>query len=60
VQDKLHYAIHGHTAAKLIKLRADSSKPHMGLQTWKNGGRGGKITKLDVTRWQELPDGDRA
>jgi hypothetical protein len=49
VQDKLHYAIHGHTAAELIKLRADSSKPHMGLQTWKNEGRGGKITKLDVT-----------
>jgi hypothetical protein len=49
VQDKLHYAIHGHTAAELIKLRADSSKPHMGLQTWKNEARGGKITKLDVT-----------
>ncbi len=49
VQDKLHYAIHGHTAAELIKLRADSSKPHMGLQTWRNEGLGGKITKLDVT-----------
>lgn len=49
VQDKLHYAIHGHTAAELIKLRVDASKPHMGLQTWKNEGRGGKITKLDVT-----------
>lgn len=49
VQDKLHYAIHGHTAAELIKLRADATKPHMGLQTWSNQGRGGKITKIDVT-----------
>lgn len=48
VQDKLHYAIHGHTSAELIKLRADATKPHMGLQTWNNQGRGGKITKLDV------------
>lgn len=49
VQDKLHYAIHGHTAAELIKLRADATKPHMGLQTWSNQGKGGKITKIDVT-----------
>ncbi|WP_442498145.1 RhuM family protein [Methylobacter sp. sgz302048] len=49
VQDKLHYAIHGHTSAELIKIRADSTKPYMGLQTWKNEGKGGKITKLDVT-----------
>lgn len=48
VQDKLHYAIHGHTSAELIKLRADATKPHMGLQTWNNQGRGGKITKIDV------------
>jgi len=49
VQNKLHYAIHGHTAAELIELRADSSKPHMGLSTWKNEGKHGKITKIDVT-----------
>lgn len=49
VQDKLHYAIHGHTSAELIKLRADASKPHMGLQTWSNQGKGGKIIKTDVT-----------
>ncbi|SCX62376.1 RhuM family protein [Nitrosospira sp. Nsp1] len=49
VQDKLHYAIHGHTSAELIKLRADSTKPHMGLTSWKNGKKGGKITKLDIT-----------
>lgn len=49
VQDKLHYAIHGHTSAELIELRADASKPHMGLQSWRNETKGGKITKLDVT-----------
>jgi hypothetical protein len=49
VQDKLHYAIHGHTAAELIELRADSSKPNMGLYSWKNEGKKGKVTKVDVT-----------
>lgn len=48
VQDKLHYAVHGHTSAELIELRADASKPNMGLSTWKNAGKGGNITKLDV------------
>ena len=49
VQDKLHFAVHGHTSAELISLRADSAMPHMGLQSWKNETRGGKITKTDVT-----------
>lgn len=49
VQDKLHYAIHGHTSAELVGLRADATKPNMGLQTWKNQGKGGKMTKPDVT-----------
>lgn len=48
VQNKLHWAIHGHTAAELIKLRADSSLPNMGLTSWKNQGRGGKLLKSDV------------
>lgn len=47
VQNKLHYAIHGHTAPELIKKRADSKKPHMGLTTWE-GGPEGKIVKTDV------------
>ena len=34
VQNKLHYAIHGHTAAEVIYERADSAKEHMGLTTW--------------------------
>jgi hypothetical protein len=48
VQNKLHYAIHGHTAAELIMERADSQKEHMGLTTWENAPDG-KILKPDVT-----------
>ena len=48
VQNKLHWAIHGHTAAELIQQRADSGKHHMGLRTWKNAPRG-KILKTDVS-----------
>lgn len=47
VQNKLHWAITGMTAAELISARVDASKPNMGLQTWKNGP-GGKIAKSDV------------
>ncbi|MDH4454330.1 MAG: virulence RhuM family protein [Verrucomicrobiota bacterium] len=47
VQNKLHFAIHGHTAAELIVDRADSEKEHMGLTTWRNAPRG-KILKPDV------------
>jgi len=47
VQNKLHWAITGQTAAELIAQRADSNKPNMGLTTWKNAP-GGKIRKPDV------------
>jgi len=47
VQNKLHFAIHGHTAAELIMGRADSTKEHMGLTTWWNAPKG-KILKPDV------------
>ena len=47
VQNKLHYAIHGHTAAELIRKRADSSKPHMGLTFWASAPEG-KVLKTDV------------
>ncbi len=47
VQNKLHFAIHGHTAAELIVKRADSSKDRMGLTSWKNAPDG-KILKPDV------------
>ena len=51
VQNKLHWAIHGHTAAEIIRERADANKPNMGLTTWKNAPKGasrktdGSITK---------------
>jgi len=48
VQNKLHFAIHGNTAAELIKNRADSEKERMGLTTWKNAPNG-KIIKTDVS-----------
>ncbi len=47
VQNKLHFAIHGHTAAELIVERADSEKERMGLTNWKNAPLG-KIFKPDV------------
>jgi hypothetical protein len=48
VQNKLHFAIHGHTAAELIMSRASSKKERMGLTTWKNAPSG-KIIKTDVS-----------
>lgn len=47
VQNKLHWAIHGHTAAELIRKRADAGKPYMGLTSWK-GSPSGRIRKSDV------------
>ena len=47
VQNKMHYAVHGHTAAELIYERADADKPHMGLTTWAAAPEG-KIVKSDV------------
>jgi len=47
VQNKLHWAIHGQTAAELIHTRADAEKANMGLTTWKDAP-GGKIQKFDV------------
>lgn len=48
VQNKLHFAMHGNTAAEVIMNRADSKKERMGLTTWKNAPAG-KIIKTDVT-----------
>lgn len=64
VQNKLHYAIHGQTAAELIVNRANAEKEHMGLTTWKNAPEG-KIIKTDVSiaknylKEQELKSLDR-
>jgi hypothetical protein len=48
VQNKLHWAIHGHTAAEVVVARAGADKPHMGLTTWKNAP-GGPVRRADVT-----------
>ena len=48
VQNKLHWAIHGQTAAEVIVSRADAAKTHMGLTTWKDAPQG-KIQKFDVS-----------
>ena len=47
VQNKMHYAVHGHTAAELIYERADAEKPHMGLTTWKKAPDG-RVQKSDT------------
>ncbi len=48
VQNKMHFAVHGHTAAELIYERADAEKPHMGLSTWEAAPEG-KIKKSDIS-----------
>ena len=48
VQNKMHYAVHGSTAAEVIMSRADHTKEHMGLTSWKNAPNG-KIVKADVS-----------
>ena len=47
VQNKMHFAVHGHTSAEVIVERADAEKPHMGLTTWK-AAPDGKIQESDV------------
>ena len=63
VQNKMHYAVHGHTAAELIVERADAEKENMGLTSWENAPAG-KIVKTDVSiaknylKGEELADMD--
>ena len=47
VQNKMHWAAHGHTAAEIVHERADATKPHMGLTSWKNSPAG-PVRKTDV------------
>ncbi|MGH6626335.1 MAG: virulence RhuM family protein [Burkholderiaceae bacterium] len=49
VQNKMHWAAHGHTAAELIALRADAKLPNMGLTSWAGASKGGAIRKADVS-----------
>lgn len=48
VQNKMHYTVHGNTAAEVIVTRADHTKEHMGLTSWRNAPNG-KIVKADVS-----------
>ena len=59
VQNKLHWAIHGQTAAEIIVNRADADKQNMGLTTWKDSPRG-KIQKFDVSVAKNLTEHEMA
>jgi hypothetical protein len=48
VQNKMHWAAHGHTAAEIVVKRADASKDHMGLTNWANQTKGGGLRKADA------------
>lgn len=48
VQNKMHWAAHGHTAAEIVAGRADASRPNMGLTSWKNAPHG-RVRKADVS-----------
>jgi len=48
VQNKMHWAAHGHTAAEVVRQRANAAEPHMGLTTWKNAPQGA-VRKADVS-----------
>lgn len=48
VQNKMHWAAHGHTAAEVVHARADAAKDHMGLTTWSSQGKGGRPNKRDA------------
>ena len=57
VQNKMHYAVTGHTAAEIVQGRSDPSKPNMGLTSWK-GGPEGRIHSSDVTVAKNYLDED--
>lgn len=57
VQNKLHFAIHGHTAAELIQQRVDAAKPHMGLASWEKSPTG-RVLQSDVAVAKNYLTGD--
>jgi hypothetical protein len=60
VQNKMHWAAHGHTAAEIVRQRADAARPNLGLTTWKNAPAG-PVRRQDVTiaknyrQWPRVP-----
>jgi len=49
MQNKMHWAAHGHTAAELISMRADATEPNMGLTSWAGASQGAAVRKADVS-----------
>lgn len=49
MQNKMHWAAHGHTAAELISMRADAAAQNMGLTSWAGASKGGAVRKADVS-----------
>lgn len=49
MQNKMHWAAHGHTAAELISMRADATEPNMGLTSWAGASKGAVVRKADVS-----------
>ena len=58
VQNKMHFAAHGHTAAEVIHARADAAKDNMGLTTWASANTGGSPRKADVAIAKNYLAGD--
>jgi len=58
VQNKMHWAAHGHTAAEVVHARADAAKDHMGLTSWAAQNKGGRPAKRDVATAKNYLQGD--
>ncbi|MEP7005979.1 MAG: RhuM family protein [Sphingomonas bacterium] len=58
VQNKMHFAAHGHTAAEIVHARADATKDHMGLTNWARQSEGGPPRKADATIAKNYLEGD--
>jgi hypothetical protein len=58
VQNKMHYAAHGHTAAEIVHHRADAAKDHMGLTTWAAADKGGPPTRRDAVIAKNYLEGE--
>lgn len=58
VQNKMHYAAHGHTAAEIVHARADAAKDHMGLATWAAASKGGPPTRRDAVIAKNYLEGE--
>jgi hypothetical protein len=58
VQNKMHWAAHGHTAAEIVYARADAGRDHMGLTSWATQSKGGKPSKRDIATAKNYLQGE--